>query len=79
MALYADTTWNRQAGTRHGVVGCDIYNTGAGGIILGGGDRKTLTPAGNYVLNCHIHHFARLDGRTAPSSLTAWATASPTA
>ena len=63
MALYADTTWDRQAGTNHGVVGCDIYNTGAAGIVLGGGDRKTLTPAGNYVLNCHIHHFARLDGR----------------
>ena len=59
--IYADTTWNRQAGTHHGVVGCDIYNMGAGGIVLGGGDRKTLTPAGNYVLNCHIHHYNRLD------------------
>ena len=60
-ALYGNTTWNRQAGTNHGVVGCDIYNTGAGGVSLGGGDRKTLTPAGNYVLNCHIHDFNRLD------------------
>ena len=59
--LYGDTTWNRNAGTNHGVVGCDIYNTGAGGVSLGGGDRKTLTPAGNFVLNCHIHHFNRLD------------------
>ncbi|MFC1719086.1 right-handed parallel beta-helix repeat-containing protein [Candidatus Poribacteria bacterium] len=61
MGLYADTTWNRQAGTNHGIVGCDIYNTGGGGIILSGGDRKTLTPGGNYVLNCHIHHYNRLD------------------
>jgi hypothetical protein len=61
MALYADTIWNRQAGTNHGVIGCDIYNTGAGGVILSGGDRKTLTPGGNYILNCHIHHFNRLD------------------
>ena len=60
-ALYANTTWDRQAGTNHGVVGCNIYNTGAGGVSLGGGDRKTLTPAGNYVLNCHIHDFNRLD------------------
>jgi hypothetical protein len=60
-ALYGNTTWNRQAGTHHGVVACDIYNTGAGGVSLGGGDRKTLTPAGNYVLNCHIHDFNRLD------------------
>ncbi|MBI3923127.1 MAG: right-handed parallel beta-helix repeat-containing protein, partial [Armatimonadetes bacterium] len=59
--LYANTAWNRNAGTNHGVVGCDIYNTGAGGISLGGGDRRTLTPAGNYVLNCDLHHFNRLD------------------
>lgn len=59
--LYADTVWNRNAGMNQGVVGCDIYNLGAGGISLGGGDRKTLTPAGNYVLNCHIHDFNRLD------------------
>jgi hypothetical protein len=43
------------------VVSCNIYNIGAGGISLGGGDRKTLTPVGNYVRNCHIHHFNRLD------------------
>ena len=68
-ALYADPTWNRQAGTNHGVVGCDIYNTGAGGIVLGGGDRKILTPGGNYVLNCHLHHFTRLDGRVPAISI----------
>lgn len=66
-ALYADTTWNRQAGTHHGIVACDIYDTN-GGIILSGGDRKTLTPGGNYVLNCHIHHYSRVDRtRTAVS------------
>jgi len=59
--IYGDTVWNRQAGTDHGVVGCDIYNTGAGGVSLGGGDRRTLTRAGNFVLNCHIHHYSRLD------------------
>ncbi len=63
MALYADPTWDRQAGVNHGVVGCDIYNSGAGGVVLSGGNRKTLTSSSNYVLNCHIHHFARLDGR----------------
>ena len=59
--MYANTVWDRNAGTHHGVVGCDIYSTGAGGVSLGGGDRKTLAPAGNYVLNCHIHDFNRLD------------------
>lgn len=48
-------------GTKHGVVGCDIYQTGQGGIHLEGGDRKTLTPAGHYADNNHIHHTARWD------------------
>jgi hypothetical protein len=48
-------------GARHGVVGCDVYQTGQGGIHLEGGDRKTLTPAGHYADNNHIHHTARWD------------------
>lgn len=48
-------------GTQHGVVGCDVYQTGQGGIHLEGGDRKTLTPAGHYADNNHIHHTARWD------------------
>jgi hypothetical protein len=46
-------------GTEHGVVGCDIYDVGDGGVSLYGGDTKTLTPAGHYVSNCHIHHYGR--------------------
>jgi hypothetical protein len=46
-------------GTNNGVIGCDIYNTADGGISLQGGDRKTLTPAGLYADNNHVHHFAR--------------------
>jgi len=48
-------------GTKHGVVGCDIYQTGQGGIHLEAGDRKTLTPAGHWADNNHIHHTARWD------------------
>lgn len=48
-------------GARHGVVGCDVCQTGQGGIHLEGGDRKTLTPAGHYADNNHIHHIARWD------------------
>ncbi len=50
-----------RGGTKHGVVGCDIYQTGQGGIHLEGGDRRTLTPAGHYADNNHIHHIARWD------------------
>jgi len=46
-------------GKKHGVVGCDVTQTGCGGIHLTGGDRKTLTPAGHYAENNHIHHYSR--------------------
>lgn len=43
-------------GTNNGIVGCDVSYTGRDGISLSGGDRKTLTEAGNFVDNCYIHH-----------------------
>ncbi len=43
-------------GHRNGVVGNDIYEVGSNGIAISGGDRKTLTPAGNYADNNYIHH-----------------------
>lgn len=48
-------------GKGHGVVGCDVYQTGQGGIHLEGGDRKSLTAAGHFADNNHIHHTARWD------------------
>ena len=59
--IYENPTFNREGGTGHRIIGCDISNTGAGGVSLGGGDRVSLTPANNVVENCHIHHFNRLD------------------
>jgi hypothetical protein len=41
-------------GLGHGVLSCDIADTGDGGVSLHGGDRKTLTPAGHFVENCHF-------------------------
>lgn len=43
-------------GSHNGVAGCDIHATGSHGISLSGGDRITLTPAGNYADNNYIHH-----------------------
>lgn len=48
-----------EGGTNNGIVSCDIYDMAVGGIVLGGGERKTLTPAGNYVINNGIHDFAQ--------------------
>jgi hypothetical protein len=46
-------------GTNNGVLGCDIYDVGSTGVQITGGNRATLTPANDYVCNCHIHHFAQ--------------------
>jgi parallel beta-helix repeat protein len=43
-------------GKNNRVAGNDIYDIGAHGISLDGGDRKTLTPAGNVAENNYIHH-----------------------
>lgn len=59
--IYDNTVFNREAGTNNGIVNCIIFNTGAGGIHLGGGDRLTLEPGNNFVENCTIHDFNRIE------------------
>ncbi len=56
---YLNTVWERNAGEQHTIEGCEIYNTGSGGIILGGGSKKSLTPGGNTVADSRIHDFNR--------------------
>ncbi|MCE5240365.1 right-handed parallel beta-helix repeat-containing protein [bacterium] len=41
-----------------GAKGNDVYATGAGGIALTGGDRKTLEPGRNFADNNVVHHIA---------------------
>lgn len=53
-------------GKHNGVAGCDVYEVNAG-IRIYGGDRRTLTPAGNFASNNHIHHFARLQRTYMPA------------
>jgi parallel beta-helix repeat protein len=57
--LYLHTDWYRHAGTGHVIEGCEVYNAGSGGIILGGGDKVKLTPGRNRVTDCRIHDFNR--------------------
>jgi hypothetical protein len=45
--------------TNSGVVGCDISDTAFGCVSLTSGDRKTLTPAGLYADNNHMHDYGR--------------------
>ncbi|MCK5278191.1 MAG: right-handed parallel beta-helix repeat-containing protein, partial [Cyclobacteriaceae bacterium] len=57
--IYDNTLYNGNAGTGNGISGCVIHTTGEGGVILGGGDRKTLTPGNNFVKNCDIYDCSR--------------------
>ncbi len=57
--LYNDTVWDRHPGKHQGVLSCDIYYTGAGGVCLGGGIKKDLIPGGSFVENCRIHDYNR--------------------
>lgn len=59
--IYENTILDRQAGKNNGVKDCYIYNTGAGGVSLGGGNRSTLTPSNNYVENCKISRYNRIE------------------
>jgi hypothetical protein len=45
---------------------CDLFNLGTYGIQLNGGDRKTLTPAGNLAENNHVHHYGLFQRTYAP-------------
>ncbi len=47
-------------GTESGVRSCDIHHIGKGAVTISGGDRKTLTKSGNFVLNNHLHHYGVL-------------------
>ncbi len=65
--LYVETAWNRESGSNHRVMGCEIHDTGAGGILLGGGDRATLTPGGNEVVNCRFRRVNRWERTYRPA------------
>lgn len=57
--IYNNTVWNRNAGDHNGVLSCDVYNTGSGGIYISGGDKKSLTPGNSYAENCRIYNYTR--------------------
>ncbi|HEY3761525.1 MAG TPA: right-handed parallel beta-helix repeat-containing protein [Verrucomicrobiae bacterium] len=54
----AGATFNA-TGRNHRLENCTLYDIGAGGVVLDGGDRQTLTPGNNTVSNCEIHRFNR--------------------
>jgi parallel beta-helix repeat protein len=57
--LYNNTVWERHAGDHQTIQGCEVYNTGSGGIVLSGGSKKQLTRGNNTVERCRIHDYNR--------------------
>jgi hypothetical protein len=64
---FAGTGFDINGGHRHGLLSCDIYSLGRGGVIMRGGDRKTLTPGEHFVENCDIHELSRIDHTYTPA------------
>lgn len=64
---YENTEFDRLGGHDNRIVNCHIYNTGAGGVSLGGGNRLTLTAANNSLENCRIHDFNRIEKSYRPA------------
>ncbi|NQU22713.1 MAG: right-handed parallel beta-helix repeat-containing protein [Candidatus Nealsonbacteria bacterium] len=58
-----------RGGRNHGLLSCDVYSMGRGGVSVVGGDRKTLTPGGHFVENCHIYNLSRIDHTYTPAVL----------
>ena len=53
-------------GSRNAVVGCEVFNCGASGVSLSGGDRRLLTRSDSRVENCRIHRFGVFQRTYAP-------------
>jgi hypothetical protein len=58
-----------KGGKNHGVLSCDLFSMGRGGVVVTGGDRRTLTPGGHFTENCHIRDLSRLDRTYTPAVL----------
>ncbi len=55
------------SGTRNGIRHSIIHDTGARGVSLSGGDRPSLEPGENFVENCHIYDFGRVEWTYRPA------------
>ncbi|MDP4208604.1 MAG: right-handed parallel beta-helix repeat-containing protein [Bacteroidota bacterium] len=53
--------YDNDGGKNNGIINCTIYNMGAGGVLLGGGNRLSLIRAGNFIENCTMHDVNRIE------------------
>lgn len=56
-----------------GIQSCDMHDLGQGCVMVNGnkGDRVTLTPSGNYIVNNHLHHYGVLKAQYSAAVNTA--------
>ena len=57
---FLDPLWDRHCGSCITITQSHLHTLGAGGVIMGGGDRLSLTAAHNAVTNNHIHTYSML-------------------
>ncbi len=57
--IAADPAQPSRGPTATGVQNCEIHDCGEGAINIEGGDRKTLTPGGNFAIDNHIYRYQR--------------------
>ena len=65
--LYANITLNREGGNNNKITNCHFYQLGAGGVSLGGGNRKTLELGNNIIENCVFHDINRIEKSYRPA------------
>lgn len=59
--------WRSEQFHHISIEGCRISRTGAGGIILTGGDRRTLKPSKNEIANCDISFVDEINNTYSPA------------
>lgn len=62
-----DVNTGAHGGSGNTIRSCDITRVGQGGIYMGGGNRYTLTPGGNQVVNCDISDFSTIKRTYSPA------------
>lgn len=63
----ADVNLGAEGGSNNTVRSCNITRTGQGGVFVGGGNRYTLTPGNNEVVNCDISDFSTIKRTYSPA------------
>lgn len=61
------TNIGNHGGSNNTVRSCDITRTGQGGVYVGGGNRYSLTPGNNKVVNCDISDFSTVKRTYSPA------------